>query len=162
MRTRKGALAHGTEYKPDLHFENGGLSLRHQLFVDLYTSIDNDHFANATQCYAQAYGMNKSQLRSAHSCACKLLRDPRVVAAVNERIEDMGYSILNANRQLCRLMNQDADFPTKLGALKEFNRLTGRITDKMQLTGALALGVLDQDTFNASLDALNKSKDPSK
>lgn len=87
---------------------------------------------------AGAYNRKLAAVMSAEN-----LRKPSIYSYINLKLEEYGYTDDHVDKQLLFLINQGADFKTKLGGIKEYNKLKGRITDKMDLTskGQKILGI---------------------
>jgi hypothetical protein len=112
------------------------LEPKRELFCQLYVS-PGEFFGNGVQSYIEAYGPDQHKsnwYKSACASASEILSNPKVFNRINELLEDMGMNDANADKQLSFLMNQHADFSSKLGAVKEYNKLKKRITDKMDVT----------------------------
>ena len=111
------------------------LNPKQELFCKLYAT-DRDYFGNGTQAYIEAYDIDithKGAYAGAGVCASKLLVNANILAHINELLE-VQLNDENADRQLAFLMEQDADFNTKLGAIREYNKLKSRIENKLDLT----------------------------
>src|SRR3990167_982426 len=101
-------------------------------FAKLYAT-DAEFFGNGVQSYIEIYEPNKNKpnwYKSVCSSASRLLSSVKVVERINELLAETGFNEAFIDKQLSFLITQHADFPTKLGAIKEFNKLKGRITEK--------------------------------
>ena len=108
------------------------LTEKRKLFCDLYIT-DRECFGNAAKSYRTAYDLTPKQYKAAKANAHRLLRDPKVIAYIDE-IRDAAFNERFADRELTTLMKQNRDLPAKATAIKEFNKLKQRITEKTDLT----------------------------
>lgn len=130
-----------------------------ELFCDYYTR-PGDTFGVATTSYANAYGYNLDELpkddeiwktlangkkekivrssyeRSYSVCAMqggRLLKDANVLARIQKmRVEKMTDEFVDS--ELMKVITQDEEKTPKVAAIREFNRLSQRVTDKLDLT----------------------------
>lgn len=138
------------------------LNVRQDLFCHFYVQ-NNDLRGNATWCYAAAYNYNldaaprdnavweedaegnkvKILVPSSYSkieniCGVegnRLLRSPKI----QDRINELYRSLLRddvIDTELSKLINQNEDRGAKMAAIREANKLKGRIIDKKMLTDA--------------------------
>lgn len=120
--------------KPFDVLEEYGLTLEQEMFCQYFTS-STEFFGNGVQSYASAYNFditNGREYNSAKSAASRLLTNVNVLRRVNDLIEASGLNDANVDKQLFMLITQSSDFHAKLGAIKEYNKLKQRITDKVQ------------------------------
>lgn len=117
-----------------------GLNLQMEEFCHQYINGERDLFGNGTKCYLAVYGaeykINTGKNMSyevAMSNASRLLRKDKIIKRINTLLETGGFTEENVDRQHTFLINQHADFKTKMAAIKEFNALKGRITKKVQV-----------------------------
>lgn len=105
---------------------------KQELFCKLYAS-DREFFGNGAQSYIEAYDVDLT-VPKAYERACvsasQLLSNPKVIDRVNEILEETGMNDAFIDKQLSFLVAQHADFTNKLGAIKEYNKLKQRITEK--------------------------------
>jgi hypothetical protein len=112
------------------------LNLEQEMFCQYFTS-PTEFFGNGVQSYASAYNVDlntKSGYNSAKSSATRALKNPKILRRINDLLEAAGLNDVNVDKQLYLLVNQSADFKAKLGAIKEYNKLKQRITDKVEHT----------------------------
>ena len=108
-------------------------------FGKLYAS-EREFFGNGVQAYAKAYGIDLSTrgaYQSAKSAASRLLTNVNLLAYINELLEVV-LNEAHVDKQLAFLITQHADFGAKLGAIREFNALRRRITQKIEGTMTFA------------------------
>ncbi len=111
-------------------------------FGKLYAS-EREFFGNGVQAYAKAYSIDLSTrgaYQSAKSCAWRLLTNVDLLAYINELLEVV-LNEAHVDKQLAFLITQNADFGAKLGAIREFNALRKRITQKTEGTLTLAQAI---------------------
>lgn len=109
------------------------LNLRQEAFCENYVEADKDFFGNGTECYIEAYDVDltaKNAYQIAASSASRLLKNVKVIERIQQLLEEMGFNDAFVDKQLSFLITQYADLPTKLNAVKEYNKLKGRIVEK--------------------------------
>jgi hypothetical protein len=135
------------------------LPLKRELFCRFFTQNEK-LFGNATHSYAEAYGYKLDTLstkgvysepdedgktekfedseydKAIHVCAVeasRLLRNPevqlRITALLNEILKDNFV-----DSQLAKLIMQDAEPSAKIAAIREYNKVRQRITEKHDIT----------------------------
>ena len=115
-----------------------GLNAQQEMFCALFSS-DRQFFGNGTQSYIEAYDVTVGKgtgMTSYEMCrfrAHELLTQPNVLKRIDELFESRGLNDQFVDKQLEKLITQDAEFPTKLGAIKEYNALKKRITSQAEL-----------------------------
>jgi hypothetical protein len=111
-------------------------------FGKLYAS-EREFFGNGVQAYAKAYGIDLSTMgayQSAKSAASRLLTNVNLLAYINELLEVV-LNEAHVDKQLAFLITQNADFSVKMAAIREFNALRKRITQKIEGTLTLAQAI---------------------
>ncbi len=122
--------------KEDKEFEDLGLNEKQLLFCNLFVS--KDFFGNGTLAYCEAYGFDPEdvkQYNTARHSASHLLNNHNVSQHINNMLEDSGLNDNHIDKRLLFLINQNEDKSTSLGAIKEYNKMKGRITDKLEIKG---------------------------
>lgn len=112
------------------------LSLEQEMFCQYFTS-PTEFFGNGVQSYASAYNVDlntTSGYNSAKSSATRALKNTKILRRINDLIEAAGLNDINVDKQLYLLLNQNADYKSKLGAIREYNKLKQRITEKVEHT----------------------------
>lgn len=102
--------------------------------------VSKEFFANGVESYAEAYGIDLTlpgQYASAASSAWRLLINADILAKINELLELSGLSEEFVDKQTLFLITQNADLSSKLGAIREYNKLKGRIVTKMETTSKI-------------------------
>lgn len=109
---------------------------KQELFCNLYAT-EREFFGNGTESYIEAYNIDlnrKGAYAGARASASKLLTKSNILKRIDSLLE---ASVLNdqfVDKQIAFLIAQNAEFSTKLGAIKEYNALKNRITKKLDLT----------------------------
>jgi hypothetical protein len=118
----------------DIVAENVKLSPKQELFCQLFAS-DREFFGNGTQSYIEAYDVDlskKGAYQVARAGAYENLTKPHLLARINELIEFSGLNDVAVDKQLAVVIAQNADYPSKVAAMREYNKLKQRITDKSE------------------------------
>lgn len=105
-------------------------------FCELYAT-DREFFGNGVQSYAGAYNIDLSQKKgynTARANSSALLTNTDIMSCINLLFEAHGLNDTFVDKQLERLIIQDADFKTKLGAIKEYNSIKGRNKNNLDIT----------------------------
>ena len=112
------------------------LNARQELFCELYAT-DREFFGNGTQAYIEAYEPNTSKpnwYKSAQASASRLLSNVMVLKRINELLEAEGLNDAHMDKQLYLVATQNVDFSSKVAAIREYNKLKKRVTEKLDLT----------------------------
>lgn len=134
------------------------LTAQQELFCTLYAS-DREFFGNGTQSYIEAYNIKVGKgkgFTSYEMCkvmAHRLLTNPTILKRINEIFEGRGLNDGFVDKQLEKLITQDAEFRPKLGAIQEYNKLKKRTVDTVQHVHAFS------DIRNMSDEELKKEKE---
>lgn len=105
-------------------------------FCKLYAT-DREFFGNGVESYLEVYDIDRSKpnyYKTACAAASRLLSNDKVLNRINGLLEESGLNNAFVDKQLKFLITQHADFNIKLGAIKEFNKLRARITEKQDIT----------------------------
>ena len=105
-----------------------------------YYATDKEFFANGVQTYIEVYKPDQSKpkwYKSACASASQILSNIKVCQRINQLLEEHGLNNEFVDKQLNFLITQHADFGNKLGAIKEYNKLKQRITDKGEVKHTL-------------------------
>lgn len=116
--------------------DNLGLNEKQLLFCKLYVS--KEFFGNGTLSYCEAYGKDPNDLKdynSARHSASILLGNVNISKHINNLLEETGLNDQFADKRLLFLMSQNDDKSTALGAIREYNKVKGRVTDKLEVKG---------------------------
>ncbi len=112
------------------------LSPAEERFCVLY-SCDAEFFANGTQSYIEAFEPDrtaKGWYDRAKSAAYHLLTKSHILRRINELLELRGLNDPFVDKQLELLVTQNADFRSKVQAIKEYNRLKNRVVERVDHT----------------------------
>jgi len=112
------------------------LTPKQKLFCEYFAS-DREFFGNGTQSYIEAYNIDltkKGAYNVAKANAARMLTNANILKYINELFEAHGLNDTFVDKQLEKLIIQDAEFSTKLQAIKEYNSLKQRITKKLDMT----------------------------
>lgn len=122
------------------------LNLKQKQFCKLYVS--SEFFANGVQSYIEAYNIDLSKdgaYRSAINSAFNLLTKADILLYINELLELTGLNNTFVDKQMELLITQNADFGSKLGAIKEYNKLKSRVTEKIEHSGKIINVTVEDD-----------------
>ncbi len=115
-----------------------GVNDRQERFCQFYAT-EREFFGNGVESYLEVYDIDKSKpnwYKTACSAASQLLRNIKVCARINELLEEVNLNDMFVDKQLGFLITQHADFTNKLGAIREYNKLKQRITERTDITSA--------------------------
>jgi len=106
-------------------------------FCELYASVE-EFFGNGVQSYIEAYNVKVGKgkgMTSYETCrfrAHELLKNPKILNRINEVFEGRGLNDAFVDKQLEKLITQDAEFNPKIRAIQEYNKLKKRTVDTVQ------------------------------
>lgn len=116
--------------------KDSNLLPKQELFCQLYAT-HQEFFGNGVQSYIEAYEPDTTKpnwYKTACSAASRLLSNVKVIERINAILEETGLNDAAVDKQMAFLITQHADFTNKLGAIKEYNKVKGRIIDKKDIT----------------------------
>lgn len=119
------------------------LNPRQELFCQLYAT-DREFFGNGVQAYIEAYEPDQGKpnwYNTARSRASELLTSPNVLSRVDQLLE-LKLNHQFVDKQMALLITQNADYKSKLGAIKEYNALKQRIVAKIEQDNTGTLNVI--------------------
>jgi hypothetical protein len=123
------------------------LKPQQELFCKYYAS-DREFFGNGLQSYAEAYDIDlstKGGVNTAKANAYRLLTTDYILNRINELFEANGLNDTFVDKQLEKLIIQDADFKSKVQAIKEYNALKQRVVKKAEVkVGFTMADLLDE------------------
>jgi len=105
------------------------LTPEQEKFCQCFVSPDA-FFGNGVKSYIKAYGIDvsqKGQYDVAKSGAYENLTKPYINDRINELLEDQGLNDNNVDKQLGLVINQNAEFGSKVAAIREYNKLKKRV-----------------------------------
>lgn len=103
------------------------INIKQDLFCFLYTS-DAECFGNATKSYAYAYDIEPNE--SCASNGSRLLRNDKVRARINTLLDAL-INPETVDRELIKLVMQNGDLGVKIAAIREYNKVKGRVAEKI-------------------------------
>ena len=109
---------------------------RQERFCQLYAS-DKEFFGNGVETYLECYEIDRSKpnwYKTACVCASQLLSKPKVYNRINELLESTGLNDAFVDKQLLMLIQQHEDKSSKIAAIREYNKIKQRITEKVEGT----------------------------
>lgn len=112
------------------------LNPKQEAFCQLYAT-EKEFFGNGVQSYIEVYEPDQTKpnwYKTACSSASQLLSNIKVIDRINEILEETGFNDGFIDKQLSFLVAQHSDFGAKMAAIREYNKLKARITDKVDLT----------------------------
>ncbi len=112
------------------------LTPKQEMFCQLYAT-DREFFGNGVQSYMEAYDPDQSKpnwYKSAQASASRLLSNVIICNRIAELLEDGGLNDQYVDKQLLFLITQFDNPNAKITAIKEYNKLKQRITDKKDVT----------------------------
>lgn len=111
------------------------LNPKQEKFCQLYAS-DREFFGNGVQSYIEAYEPDQSKpnwYNTARSRASALLTNSNILRRIDELFEAAELNDQFVDKQLAKLILQDADFSSKISAIREYNKLKQRIKEKKEI-----------------------------
>lgn len=111
-----------------------GLNPQQEMFCQLY-ACSKEFFGNGVQSYIEVYEPDQTKpnwYKSACVSASQLLSNIKVYNRINQLLSEYGLNDQNADKQLLFLIDQHADFKSKLGAIREYNKLKNRIIERVK------------------------------
>lgn len=107
---------------------NGGLNPQQELFCQLYAS-NREFFGNGMQSYLEAYDLDSSKWKSAKANAHRLLTKDYILKRIDELLE-IYINDQVVDKELGFVILQKADLGSKVAAIREYNKLKNRVSDK--------------------------------
>lgn len=136
-KTKKGKrckrkAAEGSDFCAQ-HSKEMALTPRQEQFCQLFVS--KEFFGNGVQSYIEAYDINvskKGAYDGARTDASRLLTKANICNRINELLDEAGLNDNFVDKQLLFMITQNADFSSKIAAIREYNKLKARITDRIE------------------------------
>jgi hypothetical protein len=136
IKNFKGKEEKKPESKKKVNKKDETLNEKQEMFCQLYAT-NKDFFGNGVVTYAEVYDLdlgNPKDYNTAKSNAWRLLTNDYILKRVDELLELGTLNDTFVDRQLAKLITQDADFGSKVSAIREYNKLKARITEKVDHT----------------------------
>lgn len=125
--------------------------MKQESFCQLYIG-PNEFFGNGLQSYMEAYGV--TNINVAKVGAYENLKKPHILKRIDELLEIEVFNDQAADKNLAFLMIQKAELGVSLGATKEYNKLKGRIVDKLEHKGMILNIQSDNPTDQKIIDSI--------
>lgn len=123
-------------------------------FCNLF--VTKEFFGNGTEAYIEAYGIDlsrKGAYEGARASASRLLTNANILKYLDKLLDNEGLNDTFVDKQLLFILTQNADFGAKIQAIKEYNKLRQRITDKIELKGEVKNFIIElTDETNSQTD----------
>jgi len=103
-------------------------------FCQLY--VTEEFFGNGVAAYVEAYGIDikkSGAYHSARTCAHRLLTNVDILKQINSLLDTEGLNDQFVDKQLLLTITQNSDLGAKMAAIREYNKLRARITDKVHI-----------------------------
>lgn len=110
------------------------LTEKQKRFCDLYVS--EEFFGNGVRSYAEAYGYDLEDAKQYNICkasAYENLTKPYIAEYINAKLDEAGLNDTFVDKQLLFTITQHADLSAKMQAIREYNKIKGRIIDKTEI-----------------------------
>ena len=122
------------------------LTPKQEQFCQLFAS-DREFFGNGVQSYVEAFDVDTTSpgwYAGARASASRLLTNANILARIDALFEAHGLNDQFVDKQLEKLIVQDADFSTKIKAIQEYNKIRSRITQKIEVSAPIPLAELSK------------------
>lgn len=131
------------------------LNQKQELFCQYYAS-DREFFGNGVESYIEAYDpitTKPNWYKTAAAAASRLLKNVKVIDRINVLLEEGGLNDQFVDKQLVFIIKQHADFGSKMAAIREYNKLKSRITEKTEETITHKFEDMSDDELDKALKA---------
>lgn len=112
-------------------------NILHEKFCSLYATSP-ELFGNTVDCYLETFNIDRSNPHhrtTASKCAHGLMKNSIILARINFLMETrLGFNDADVDKQLAFCIAQSSDLRVKLGGIREYNALKGRIRAKLDIT----------------------------
>jgi len=112
------------------------LNPKQEQFCKIYAT-EKEFFGNGVESYLEVYDIDKTKphwYKTACVAASQLLSNVKVCARINDLLEEGGLNDQFVDKQLQFLITQHSEFGAKIAAIREYNKLKQRITEKIDHT----------------------------
>jgi phage terminase small subunit len=133
--------------------DDSELNEKRKRFCKLFVS--EEFFGNGAQSYIEAYDLtieSQKDYNSACASASRLLSNVKVCDYINELLDDAGLNDNFVDKQLLFMLTQNADYTQKMAAIREYNKVKGRITNKHDIKsdgqpiGNISFNIIEGDS----------------
>ena len=136
VREKKEVKKTKTKKKVVSKTKKKGLTAKQEKFCQMFAK-DRDCFGNGTQTFLKVFKKKdgtSQTYRTAQSNAYKLLTKPHITKRIRELI-DIYISDEVVDKELGAVIQQWGEIPSKVAAIREYNRVKGRISpEKVEVT----------------------------
>lgn len=111
-----------------------GLTDKQRKFCELYAV--GEMRGHGVQCYATAYEYDLEEKGAYNVCrsgASENLTKPDILSYIRDLFEDKDLNDTVVDNELAFVIKQNADFGSKVAAIKEYNQLKFRIIKKLEV-----------------------------
>lgn len=111
------------------------LSLRQERFCQLY-ALDTRFMGSWVNAYLEVYDIDTTKkwwYWTACASASRLLTNVKIYTRINNLLEEQWLNDQFVDKQLLYVISQQSDMWNKVQAIKEYNKLKQRITDRMEV-----------------------------
>lgn len=112
------------------------LNAKQEFFCELYAS-DKEFFGNGVEAYMEAYDLHSGDPKdynTARTNASRLLTNANILKRIDELLHLGPLNTSFVDKQLAFVITQNADLGSKVSAIREYNKLEQRITEKIDHT----------------------------
>jgi len=112
------------------------LTFKQELFCKIFAT-DLQYRGNATQSYIKAYNIDTTipgKYSVANSGGIENMAKPVIKERIRELLEASGFNAVRIDARLLELIEQKEDKSSSVNAIKEFNKVHGRIIDRLDVT----------------------------
>ena len=127
------------------------LTAKQEKFCQIYAR-NKDCFGNGVQSFYKAFPKNKIKYNSVKTEAYRMLTNPLLVERIRELI-DIYISDEVADKELGTVILQYANLPSKVAAIREYNKVKGRLAPTQ-----IKFVDDNEDMSDADLEAMLKKK----
>jgi len=134
------------------------LTLRQEKFCQLY-ALDTRFMGNGVSAYMEIYDIDTEKkwwYANACSAASRLLSNVKVYARINDLLEEEGLNDQFVDKQLLYIISQHSEMSTKVAAIKEYNALKSRVTQKIDNNNKMVIEVVSEEDKKKLLSLLWK------
>ena len=120
------------------------LNPRQERFCQLFAT-EKEFFGNGVQSYIEVYNIDTSKkdwYKTACAAASQILSNIKVSNRISDLLEEQGLNDNFVDKQLKFVLTQYADLGNKLGAIREYNKLKGRIKEGVTVNNTFSLSGL--------------------
>jgi phage terminase small subunit len=128
---------------------NRKLTLKQEKFCQNYVS--REFYGNGVQSYINAYDVDiskKGAYKSAQVKASQYLSKDIINARINSLLDEAGLNDNHVDKRLLHWINQNNEGNVSIQAIKEYNKLKERITDRVEVTtpiGSIVINPIKND-----------------